>query len=240
MPSRDRSVRFTSSPTSFVKDRILKLAKRLNKFTLDEITAIAEIDEQELKLTLDNLEEVKKSGEVYLYQKKQAQKNNKNSSLRFKKDYHSPEDFELILKSFCLEIETVKIANLLNVSQNCVVKFYRHFRELIYKSQSDNLYNSYIEHPQTPRFRMFFGKTVYFYVYNNQVFINHRKLFAPKEKLISKQEERIMKMLYSKVKRKFLKAKHEAKIYHHIAEKIWRSEKSYGELLKELGILLGF
>lgn len=38
-----------------MKERILKLCKRLNKFSLDEIETISEIDSEELKPIIDGL-----------------------------------------------------------------------------------------------------------------------------------------------------------------------------------------
>ena len=38
-----------------MKERILKLCKRLNKFSLDEIETISEIDSEELKPIIDVL-----------------------------------------------------------------------------------------------------------------------------------------------------------------------------------------
>jgi len=61
------------------KDLIIKTARRLDNFTLDEITVVSGVDEQELNDILSNLVEEKtivKNGSKYFFNIKKLTKKN--------------------------------------------------------------------------------------------------------------------------------------------------------------------
>lgn len=125
-----------------MKERILRLCKRLNKFSLDEITAIAEdIDGTVLELQLTNFEQEKKlikQGETYCYNKK-ISTSNRTSKLSMMFQYHSRERIDIIIKAFCCECSTEHLSKILNLGVSCVNDFYRFFRETLYTKQKKEL-----------------------------------------------------------------------------------------------------
>ena len=90
-----------------MKDKVLKLCRRLKKSSLSELTQMLEVDENEIKLVLWKLEQeeliVENNGIVTLNDKKKTdQLYNRNLRLMF--NYKTPEVIDLIIKGFCLNI----------------------------------------------------------------------------------------------------------------------------------------
>ena len=100
-----------------MKDRILRLCRRLDKFTLDEISTIAEdIDESVLELLLLTLVQEGKlifKDNIYLYNKEQGC--NKQRLPQFFQ-HHSKTDIDYIIKGFCIDIEVLKMIDLFGFS----------------------------------------------------------------------------------------------------------------------------
>jgi len=221
-------------------DKILKLAKRLNKFTLDEIASISEVEESELAPILENSEQIKKSGTVYLYIP--AQKTNPaQNTLLPKLQYHTPETIDMIVKCFCAEIEVNKAIKILRPQKDCITKFYKSFRECLYRQQYQELVRSFKENPKVPKERTFYNKTVYLYLYDNKLFISLEPLKTSRQVMHTTEETKKLKALYSKIRRRLdTNWSYEHYFYHHIAEIIWRDEKNYEQLLVEIYVLLDF
>lgn len=93
-----------------MNDKIQKLCKRLNKFTLEEIALIAEIEEPEAKIILTELIKenfLQKQGNTYLcieITKKGTQINR----FPFIFQYHSPDTIDMVIKCFCADISASK------------------------------------------------------------------------------------------------------------------------------------
>ncbi len=185
-----------------MKDKILTLCRRLKNFTREEILSYLEIEENILDRGLLFLIEegcIDEHKGVYSYVKSSTAQNNikvQNKNLHLMFQYHSPETIDLIVKLFCLKIPSQKADYLVNLSQACVANFYKKFRELIYNKQSEILLNHFFEEPQQARYRLFFNKYAYFYVYNNQVFVSEKCLQETDCKGFSKAEIQLFKKVY--------------------------------------------
>lgn len=112
-------------------ERILRLCKRLNKFSSDEIETISEIDGFELQPILDKLVSEKKllkQGDTYFYNKKVSM-NKQISKLPFLFNFHNKETIDLIIRCFCAEIPAYKSAYLVALSDSIVCNFYTTFKK---------------------------------------------------------------------------------------------------------------
>lgn len=223
-----------------MKDKLLTLCRRLKNFTREDLLSYLEIEEE----TLDNIllylideGNIEKNVGGYSYIKSSTTQNNikvQNKNLHLMFQYHSPETIDLIVKLFCLKIPSQKADYLVNLSQACVANFYKKFRELIYNKQSEILLNHFFEKPQQGRYRLFFNKYAYFYIYNNQVFITNKLLRSQNEKRFNKAEIKEFKKVYCYLSRIVSHNKNEANLYHNLAEYIWRRERTFEDLYQDL------
>ena len=166
----------------------------MDKFTLDEISTIAEdVDESVLELLLLTLvQEGKlslKKG-MYFYHK---QISKKPSILSF----YPKQIIDTAIRCFCLSIPAYKVAKILDIGEDQSSKIYNIFRELIYERQTKKLKSLYKRTPQQCRNRMFFDAEFHFYIYDNQVFVRENQLQSPDEKAFTKSEEQEFKKVYS-------------------------------------------
>lgn len=223
-----------------MKDKILRLARRLNKFTLEEISSIAEADEEKVKLILDELEEnkiLKRNNKNYLFISTKNIGNRVNLNLKYQ--HHSKETLDFIKKAFCADVETLKIAQILGLSRKCITEFYNDFKTLIYNNQKSELLKHYSKSPKVKSIRVFFNIECYLYFYKNKLYISKEKLESQNPSKYKKSEMAKLKMLYARAKRRLINSCSYQKNYsYHIAEKIWRDKKSYIQLEQELSLLL--
>lgn len=137
-----------------MKDRILRLCKRLDKFTLDEISTIAEdVDEAVLELLLLTLVQEGKlifRDNIYLYNKEQG--GNKQRLPQFFQ-HHSKTDIDYIIKGFCIDIEVLKMIDLFGFSKHVMNNFYQYFRTIIYEQQKKELVKYFEKSPKIPQDR---------------------------------------------------------------------------------------
>ena len=102
-------------PSIIQENRILRLCKRLDKFTFNEVLEITEdIEEQDLKNIFDNLISENKlihMNEIYFYNKQIAKTKQINQYPLFFQFYNKTE-IEYILKGFCANIEVLKMKDL--------------------------------------------------------------------------------------------------------------------------------
>lgn len=231
-----------------MKNKILLLCKRLKQFSLNEIATITELDQDDVKLILDELTKEKilqKKKEEYLYNnKKSTVKTVSNGKIERKNiytmfEYCTPEDKEIIIKGFCLEIPPQKLCELVNIQKNCVCHYYAIFRKMIYERQFNELVENYKIDPQKGRYRIFYDKYAYFNVYNGKVYVSDKLLKTDtKEKEFTLAEVREFKVTYSFVKRVESHNVNEHYMYYRIAEYIWRRNKNFEELYLDLKNLL--
>ena len=118
------------------KDKVLKLCRRLKKSSLNELTELLEVEDDEIKPILWELEQeeliVEVDGIISMNNKrKQDQLANRNLKLMF--TYQSPETIDLIIKGFCLNIPPQKICYMVNVGKTCLCNYYAVFRKMIYE-----------------------------------------------------------------------------------------------------------
>ena len=100
-----------------MKERILKLCKRLNKFSLDEIETISEIDSEELKPIIDGLileERLTYCDGTYYYNKKVCKKQ-QTGKLPLFFEFHKKQDIEYIIRGFCTDVEVLKMIDLFGI-----------------------------------------------------------------------------------------------------------------------------
>ena len=108
-----------------MKDKVLKLCRRLKSCTLSDLSAFIEIDEKIIETILLYLEQESliqnQNGLITIAEtkKKKSDINNKNLHLMFQ--YRTDEEIDILLKGFCLEIPPQKLCKFLNIQYQCVV-----------------------------------------------------------------------------------------------------------------------
>lgn len=221
-----------------MRERILRLCKRLDKFTFEEVLEITEdIEEQDLKNIFDNLISENKliqKNEIYFYNK-QIAKTKQISQYPLFFQFHNKTEIEYILKGFCANIEVLKMKNLLGVSKNVIDKFYNYFRTQIYEKQKQELLKYYDKSPKIGLERKFMSAKIYLYLYNDNLFVSDKKLHTKKEKTKHSEDERLkVKNIYLRSFRKVQNRTFAYKFHLHLAEEIWRYGIDFRELHKDL------
>ena len=221
-----------------MKDKILKLCRRLKKCTLDDLAQFVEIEKAVIETYLLYLEQenlIQINNDIITLtdsRKPRDDITNKNLHLMFQ--YRTDEEIEIILKGFCLEIPVQKLCHLINVKKQCICDYYCLFRKNIYTRQFKKLLNKFFAKPQIGRYRMFYEKYAYFYVYDNRVFVSDKLLRATLEKKFSKNEIQEFKRMYCYLTRIESHNTNENYMYYRLAEYIWRRNKDFEELYYDL------
>lgn len=217
-----------------MKDKLLRLAKRLNKFTLEEIEPILNIDN--LQEILDNLVKEKflqfKNG-IYFYQKKKE-----HLPLPLFFQFHTKEEINMIIKCFCAGVTSDKGAFLLGISDATLQKFNMYFRKIIYEKQLQELKEYFTKNPKEPKVRTFYDIPVYFYLYDEKLFVTGKELKSKNLNEHSKQEKLKIKILYSRLRRSINHSNMKKLLPHHISEHIWKYGKAFEQLKNEIYSLL--
>ena len=108
-----------------MKERILRLCKRLNKFSLDDITSIVDdMEETTIQLILLMLAsegKIVRKDDLFLYIN---QVPISESSLPTFFQFHTKEKIDLIIKCFCADISAEKTGLLVELSRNTINNFY--------------------------------------------------------------------------------------------------------------------
>ena len=220
--------------------RIQKLCKRLNRFTLEEIALIAELEESEVKIILQDL--IKENLLIvhdnnYIY-------NNIEKEIKLKKrlplmfQFHTSEEIDMIIKCFCAGVTTDKGAFLLGISDATLQKFNMYFREIIYEKQLQELKEYFEQSQNIAKVRTFYNVPVCFYLYENKLFASEKKLKSRDLKEHSKQEKLRIKVLYSRLRRSINHSKMKKLMHYHVAEHLWKYGKDFPPLKEELKSLL--
>ena len=163
-----------------MEEQILKLCKRLNKFTLENLEILSEVPKAELLPILskfvDENKLIKQENE-YLFQK------SKLSVQKYSifKTYPAIIN-DIVLRCFCENINSIKASNIANIGENQIQSFYTIFRTLIYQRQKQKLDFYYLKSPQKARHRKFFNQEVYLYLYCNQIFVSENLLKSSEDK----------------------------------------------------------
>ena len=146
-----------------MKDKILQLCKRLNKFSLENLEILSEIPKSNLLSLLDEFVNEGKlitRNNEYIYCKQNPVIQNHSI---FK--LYPAVVTDTVIRCFCEDIKTIKTSNIANIGEDQVQKFYTIFRTLIYQRQKRQLDSYYSKQPQKARHRKFFNKEVYLYFY---------------------------------------------------------------------------
>lgn len=219
-----------------MKERVLKLCRRLDKFTLDEISTIAEdIDESVLELLLLTLVQEGKltfRNGLYFYNK---QSFNKKYSIL---SYYPAKILDIVIRCFCLSIPAYKAKDIIAITESSTMQLYYIFRQLIYERQTKKLSFLYGKNPQQGRNRIFYDEEFSFYVYDNQVFVSENPFQNPDEKAYTKSEEQEFKKVYSYLTRFTSHNSNKVNLPQKLAEGIWRRNKEFKELYFDLKVNL--
>ena len=219
-----------------MKERVLKLCRRLDKFTLDEISTIAEdIDESVLELLLLTLVQEGKltfRNGLYFYNK---QSFNKKYSIL---SYYPAKILDIVIRCFCISIPAYKAKDIIAITESSTMQLYYIFRQLIYERQTKKLNFLYGKSPQQCRTRMFFDTEFHFYIYDNQVFVSENPFQSSDKKAFTKSEEQEFKKVYSYLTRFTSHNSNKVDLPQKLAEGIWRRNKEFKELYFDLKVNL--
>jgi len=219
-----------------MRDKVLKLAKRLGKFTLEEIEPILQVDDLENilnELVVENL--LILQGDTYFPINKNVTKSELPNFFKF----HTKEEIDLILKCFCADIPVLKTILLVEVSKSVVGYFYKYFRDEIYRQQLLELKKYFAGEPKIPSVRTLYNFEVYLYFYSGRIFVANKELKSEKTpKRHSANETRSIRIAYYRVRRIFQNFAFTKSLCEIASEKLWRQEKDFKALEFELRKLL--
>ena len=225
-----------------MKQKILKLAKRLNKFNFDEIQCISQYEVEKLERILGELideNQIKLAGNLYLYSPLK-QSRQKVLALPQKFQYHSKETVDMIIKCFCADIDAEKASKILDPQKACIGTFNRYFREILYKKQEQELLEYFEKEPKQARFREVFDKGLNIYLYADKLFVTDKNLKSKNAIPYIEADRLQIKTLYLRAMRQFNNCAYKKYVTHHVAEQIWRYGKEFEQLKEELFNLLFF
>lgn len=221
-----------------MKDKVLKLCRRLKCCTISDLIQFTDIEKDVIETIIAYLEDEgliqNKNGLISIASAKKNKRNITNKNLKTMFQYRTEEEIDIILKGFCLEITPQKLCKFINANYDSVADFYCVFRRNIYNRQLKNLVNLFIQKPQIGRYRTFHNKNAFFYAYNNQVFVSEKLLRASLEKNCNKDELRELKRMYCYLLRIESNNINEKYMFYRLAEYIWRREKSFDYLYDDL------
>lgn len=218
-------------PSIIQEKRILKLCKRLNKFSLDEIETISEIDSSELKPIIDGLiheERLTYCDGTYYYNKRVCKKQ-QTSKLPLFFEFHKKQDIEYIIRGFCTNVEVLKMIDLFGLSNHVMNTFYSYFRTVIYNKQYKELLKYFEKCPKLPQERVYMNTKVYLYLYNHKLYVSQKYLVNKEAKKHKEQERLEIKNIYLRSYRKVLSCSYTHKFHLHLAEEIWKYGRSFEE-----------
>lgn len=215
-----------------MRDKILQLCKRLNKFSLDEITTISELEPENLKNILDKLiaeNKITEENGQYLYIKK-VRINQEHRIFQ----YYDTRIIDILIRAFCSDIPSYKAAQISGLENRTTEKFYTIFRAAIYAEQKRKLDIYYKQNPQIARYRVFFEKETYMYIYNRQIFISKNLLKSKADKTLNPKDKSEFTTIYCYLTRNLTHNKNAYNLEYKIAETIWRRNKEFQELYEQL------
>ena len=227
-------------PSIIQEKRILKLCKRLNKFSLDEIETISEIDSSELKPIIDGLiheERLTYCDGTYYYNKKVCKKQ-QTSKLPLFFEFHKKQDIEYIIRGFCTDVEVLKMIDLFGFTKHVMNNFYAYLRTVIYDRQYKELLKYFDKCPKLPQERVYMNTKVYLYLYNHKLYVSQKYLVNKEAKKHKEQERLEIKNIYLRSYRKVLSRSFAHKFHLHLAEEIWKYGKSFEEEYSALNKML--
>lgn len=224
-----------------MKERILRLCKRLDKFTFEEISTIADdVDESVLELLLLTLVDERrliKNGELYLYNKKICSNKTSINQPQFLQ-HHSKQDADYMLKGFCADLEVFKLIDIFGFSKHVSNKFYAYFRTLIYETQKQELLKYFEKTPKIAQERIYMNTKVYLYLYDNKLFVSEKYLVSKNARKHTEAERLEIKNIYLRSYRKVLSRSFAHKFHLHLAEELWKCGKEFNKRYNDLNNIL--
>ena len=220
-----------------MKEQIFRLCKRLKNCTLNDFVQMLEVDEAIIEtalLFLEQEESISINNGVISTLEIKPLKEHERKNLYLMMQHISSEEFDFIIKGFCLNIPPQKMCHFVKVGDSCICDYYGVFRRLIYEKQFKELMQNFMKKPQQGRYRKFYEKYAYFYVYNNKVFVSEKLLRANIEKEFKKDEIREFKRMYCYLARVESHNSNQNYMHHRLAEFIWRRERSFEDIYSDL------
>ena len=215
-----------------MKNKILKLAKRLETFSLEDIESIMGEGIE------DALQELVKDGKLNLVSGIYSYKTERNLPLPFCFKFHSQEKIEMITKCFCAEVKSKQASFLLDIGNATMQNFYKHFRQMIYERQLNALKTHFEQKPKIAKMRRFYDIPVYFYLYDGELFVVDKPLKTKRKKLPHTKEESLrIKVLYSRLRRSINHSQMKQNLAQHVAEHVWKYKKIYKNLYYNQGCI---
>ena len=207
-----------------MKNKILKLAKRLETFRLEDVESIMGDGIEGV------LQELVKDCKLNLVSGIYSYKTERNLPLPFCFKFHSQEKIEMITKCFCAGVKSKQASFLLDIGDATMQNFYKHFRQMIYERQLNALKTHFEQKSKIVKMRRFYDIPVYFYLYDNELFVVDKPLKTKRKKLPHTKEESLrIKVFYSRLRRSINHSQMKQNLTQHVAEHIWRYEKTYEE-----------
>jgi len=213
-----------------MKNKILKLAKRLETFRLEDIESIMGEGVKDVLQELVKDGQLNLVGEIYSYREPV-----KHLPLPFCFKFHSQEKIEMITKCFCIGVKSKQASFLLDIADATVQNFYKHFRQMIYERQLNTLKTHFEQKPKTAKMRRFYDIPVYFYLYEGELFVVDNPLKTKRKKLPHTKEESLrIKVFYSRLRRSINHSQMKQNLAQHVAEHIWGYGREFIELFLEI------
>ena len=208
-----------------MKNKILKLAKRLETFRFEDVESI--MGEEILQELVEN-GRLDFNGEIYSYKEPV-----KHLPLPFCFKFHSQEKIEMITKCFCAGVKSKQASFLLDIGDATMQNFYKHFRQMIYERQLNALKTHFEQKPKIAKMRRFYDIPVYFYLYDDELFVVDKPLKTKRKKLPNTKEESLrIKVLYARLRRSINHSQMKQNLAQHVAEHIWKDRKSYFNMVE--------
>lgn len=219
-----------------MREQILKLCRRLDNFTIDNLLMITEMESEELLPIVRELlaeGKISESNGQYSYCKKVSVMS-KYSIF----SCYNPEIVDIVIRCFCTAIPSYKVALILGIGEKQAVKLYTIFREAIYNEQLKRLNFHYELKPQQARNRIFFEAEAYFYVYDNHVYVSEKLLHSKNDIGFTSAEVKEFKKIYCYLTRCAYHNQNKHHLGSKLAEFIWRREQNFKELYLNLKTIL--
>lgn len=212
-----------------MKNKILKLAKRLETFKLEDIESITGEGIEDILQELVEGGRLNLVGEIYSY------KAELNLPLPFCFKFHSQEKIEMITKCFCAGVKSKQASFLLDIADATVQNFYKHFQQMIFERQLNALKTHFEREPRIPKMRRFYDIPVYFYLYDDDLFVVDKPLKTKRKKLPHTKEESLrIKVFYSRLRRSINHSQMKQNLAQHVTEHMFKYDKSYNDICLQL------
>ena len=121
-----------------MKEQIFRLCKRLKNCMLNDLVQMLEVDEAIIEtalLFLEQEESISINNGVISTLAIKPLKEHERKNLYLMMQHISLEEFDFIIKGFCLNIPPQKMCHFVKVGDSCICDYYGVFRRLIYEKQ---------------------------------------------------------------------------------------------------------